>query len=319
VASRPEPEAPGGADAARAARAEPAAGRGFAARLHARVRALDSRVCLGIDPRPSAHPSTHPARHDHDPARTARAVAAHVREVLDATHDLIACVKPQSAFFEAMGIPGLIALAQVLADARDRGIPAVLDAKRGDIGSTAEAYASAYLSDGVFSADALTVNAYLGLDTLEPFLTAAEHGGRGLFVLVKTSNPGSGGLQDVVGDDGRRLHERLADALAARSLDLDHDDAGYGPLGAVVGATYPRDLAAARQRMPRSVLLVPGYGAQGGRAEDVAAAFDHAGLGAVVNASRTLLYPSGGDDVGASRAAARAMRDDLNRALEGRR
>jgi orotidine-5'-phosphate decarboxylase len=310
VASRPEFDGP-------AAGAGSAAD-GFAARLHARVRALDTRVCLGIDPRPSAHPSTHPARHDHDPARTARAVVAHVREVLDATHDLIACVKPQSAFFEALGIPGLIALAQVLADARERGIPTVLDAKRGDIGSTAEAYAAAYLADGVFAADALTVNAYLGLDTLEPFLAAAVRGGRGLFVLVKTSNPGSGELQDVAGADGRALHERLSDALAVRSLDLDRDDAGYGPLGAVVGATYPRDLAAARTRMPRSVLLVPGYGAQGGRADDVAAAFDAAGLGAVVNASRTLLYPTGGDDVSASRTAARDMRDDLNRALEAR-
>jgi orotidine-5'-phosphate decarboxylase len=332
VASRPEPDGP--ADAARPGDGAAAPGggsgpttpspatgageAGFAARLHARVRALDTRVCLGIDPRPSAHPSTHPARHDHDPARTARAVVAHVREVLDATHDLIACVKPQSAFFEALGIPGLIALAQVLADARDRGIPTILDAKRGDIGSTAEAYASAYLADGVFAADALTVNAYLGLDTLEPFLEAASRGGRGLFVLVKTSNPGSGELQDALGDDGRRLHERLADALAARSLELARDAAGYGPLGAVVGATYPRDLGAARARMPRSILLVPGYGAQGGRADDVAAAFDPAGLGAVVNASRTLLYPTGGDDAGASRAAAQEMRDGLNRALEAR-
>jgi orotidine-5'-phosphate decarboxylase len=330
VASRPErggpPDVAGAADGARgpSPRPEPAvtsagdSAAGFAARLHARVRSLDTRVCLGVDPRPSAHPSTHPARHDHDPARTARAVVAHVRAVLDATHDLIACVKPQSAFFEALGIPGLIALAQVLADARDRGIPTILDAKRGDIGSTAEAYASAYLSDGVFAADALTVNAYLGLDTLEPFLAATSRGGRGLFVLVKTSNPGSGELQDVIGDDGRALHERLADALAARSLELGPDAAGYGPLGAVVGATYPRDLAAARARMPQSILLVPGYGAQGGRAADVAAAFDPAGLGAVVNASRTLLYPTGGDDVGASRTAAQDMRDDLNRALEAR-
>jgi orotidine-5'-phosphate decarboxylase len=292
---------------------------GFAARLHARVRALDTRVCLGIDPRPAAHPSTHPARFDHDPARTARAVVAYVRDVLDATHDLIACVKPQSAFFEAMGIPGLIALAQVLADARERGIPTILDAKRGDIGSTAEAYAAAYLADGVFAADALTVNAYPGLDTLEPFVDAAVRGGRGLFVLVKTSNPGSFELQDVADAEGRLLHERLADALAARARDLDADADGYGPVGAVVGATYPRELAAARARLPRAVLLVPGYGAQGGRGVDVAAAFDGDGLGAVVNASRTLLYPTDGDDVGAAaRAAASAMRDDLNVGLDAR-
>lgn len=291
----------------------------FSERLHARVRALDTRVCLGVDPRPAAHPRTHPDRHDGDPARTARAVVAYVRDVLDATHDLIACVKPQSAFFEAMGIPGVIALAQLLADVRERGIPVVLDAKRGDIGSTAEAYAQAYLTDGVFASDALTVNPYLGLDTLEPFLAAAEAGGRGLFVLVKTSNPGSGDLQDVVGADGRRMHERLADALADRSLELESDADGYGLLGAVVGATYPDELRTARARLPRSVLLVPGYGAQGGRADDIVAAFDGAGLGAVVNASRTLLYPTSDDDVAtAARAAATAMRDDLNRALAAR-
>jgi orotidine-5'-phosphate decarboxylase len=325
VASRPDG---GGGPAAGAPRA---AGRdamgdpradvvpGFCARLHARVRALDSRVCLGIDPRPAAHPATHPARFDHDPARTARAVVAYVRDVLDATHDVIACVKPQSAFFEALGIPGLIALAQVLADARERGIPTILDAKRGDVDSTAEAYAAAYLADGVFAADALTVNAYLGLDTLEPFVEAAVRGGRGLFVVVKSSNPGSGELQDVAGDDGRLLHERLADALNARALGLDADEAGYAPLGAVVGATYPRELAAARVRLPRAVLLVPGYGAQGGRGEAVAAAFDGDGLGAVVSASRTLLYATDGDDVGAAaRAAAIAMRDDLNRGLAAR-
>lgn len=291
----------------------------FAARVHARVRALDTRVCLGIDPRPHGHPSTHPATHGGDPAKTALSVVAYVRTVLDATHDRIACAKPQSAFFEALGVPGVIALAQVLADLRERGIPAILDAKRGDIGSTAEAYAAAYLADGVFAADALTVNAYLGLDTLEPFLDAAVAGDRGLFVLVKTSNPGSGDLQDVATDDGRLVHERLADALAARAEQLPADADGYTALGAVVGATYPAELTALRARLPRALLLVPGYGAQGGTGADAAGAFDAAGLGAVVNASRTLLYPTGGEDVAAAaRMAATAMRDDLNRALDAR-
>jgi orotidine-5'-phosphate decarboxylase len=291
----------------------------FAERVHARVRALGTRVCLGIDPRPQSHPSTHPERFAGDPAKTARGVVAYVRTVLDATHDLIACAKPQSAFFEAMGVPGVIALAQVLADLRERGIPAILDAKRGDIGSTAEAYARAYLADGVFAADALTVNPYLGLDTLEPFLDAALAGDRGLFVLVKTSNPGSGDLQDVAGPDGRTVAERLADALTERAEALPPDADGYTALGAVVGATYPAHLAGLRARLPRSLLLVPGYGAQGGRGADVVGAFDAAGLGAVVNASRTLLYPTEGDDVGPeARRAATAMRDDLNRALEAR-
>jgi orotidine-5'-phosphate decarboxylase len=291
----------------------------FSQRLHRRIEALDTRVCLGIDPRPSEHPWTHPDAHAGDPARIARAVAAYARTILDATHDLIACVKPQSAFFEAMGIPGVIALAQVIADAKERGIPVIVDAKRGDIGTTAEAYASAYLGDGVWGGDALTVNAYLGLDTLEPFIASAERSGRGLFVLVKTSNPGSGGLQDLQVHGGGMVHEHLSAALTERAAGLPRDAADYTCLGAVVGATYPEALARARSSMPHSILLVPGYGAQGATAADVALAFDKAGQGAVVNASRSLTYASADDHPGeAARKATIAMRDALNRALERR-
>jgi orotidine-5'-phosphate decarboxylase len=291
----------------------------FAARLHARMRSLGTRVCLGLDPRPEAHERTDPARHGGDPARIGRAVAEHAREVLHACHDVIACVKPQAAFFEALGLPGLIALAQVIADARALGVPVILDAKRGDIGSTAEAYARAYLTDGVFGSDALTVNPWLGLDTLEPFLAAAEAGGRGIFALVKTSNPGSGDLQDLPLAAGGVVHEALAAALHARAERLGVDRDGFTSLGAVVGATYPAALAALRARLPRSLLLVPGYGAQGGSADDVVAAFTAEGMGAVVNASRSLHYATDRDDGGAAaRAAAIAMRDAIERAL-GRR
>ena len=130
-------------------------------------------MCLGIDPRPTQHPSTNPANHDGDPAQVARAVVNYFRAILEETEDLIACVKLQIAFFEGMGVSGHIALAQLLADCRSLGIPTILDAKRGDIGSTAEAYAGAYLADGVFSSDALTVNPYLGFDSLDPFVSSA--------------------------------------------------------------------------------------------------------------------------------------------------
>jgi hypothetical protein len=166
-------------------------------------------------------------------------VVAYVRDVLDATHDLIACAKPQSAFFEALGIPGLIALAQVLADAPRARHPVILDAKRGDIGSTAEAYAAAYLADGVFAADALTVNPYLGLDTLEPFLDAAERGGPRAVRAGQDLEPGQRRPA------GRRRRRRPAPARAAgrragaRARGLPADADGYTPLGAVVGATYP--------------------------------------------------------------------------------
>ncbi len=295
----------------------------FNERLHERMRRLGTRVCLGLDPRPTAHPSTHPDRHQDDPAKTARSVVEYLTRVLDACDDLIACAKPQSAFFEAMGIPGMIAMAQMLAELRARDIPVLLDAKRGDIGSTAEAYAHAYLADGVFSADALTVNPYLGLETLEPFLEAAGQRRRSVFVVLKTSNPGSGDLQDRRLEDGRKLHEALADDLSLRAATLPRDADGYTALGAVVGATYPREVAGLRQRLPHSVLLVPGYGQQGGRGAHAAAAFDLNGLGAVVSSSRGLLYPTEaadeGADVGrASRVAALAMRDDIEEALANR-
>ncbi len=277
-------------------------------------------VCLGLDPRPNAHPLTAGLT---AAGATATAVQRYLTTVLDATHDLLACCKPQSAFFEALGLPGLEALAGVMSHARSLGLPVILDAKRGDIGSTAAAYAKAYLTDGDLAADALTVNPYLGLDTLEPFIAAAEAGGRGLFVLVRTSNPGSADLQELAVEGGGPLYCKLADALTARAASLPRDPHGYTSLGAVAGATHPAATRELRTRLPHSLLLVPGYGAQGGSAADAAVAFDENGWGAVVNASRSLTYPPGAakatslpEVAAAARAAARAMRDDLNRALE---
>ncbi len=290
----------------------------FGARLHARMRAARSAVCLGIDPRPRDHPLTHPDRVDGDPAAVAKGVVALYRSVLEASHERLACVKPQSAFFEALGIPGMIALAQVIADAKALGLPVILDAKRGDIGSTAEAYASAYLADGVWSADALTVSPYLGPETIEPFLEAARTGGRGVYTLVATSNPGAATWQDRLSDDGRTLHEIVADHLQERS----RSSGRYASVGAVVGATRAARLASLRQRMPDVLLLVPGYGAQGGTADDVAAAFDADGLGAIVNASRSLMPASDAGDLRAAAADARtkveAMADAINEALDRR-
>ncbi len=302
-------------------------GEPFAARLAAHAAATGSVVCVGLDPRPGAHPLT--ARHAADPSRAAAAVGDYLIAVLDATHDVVACCKPQAAFFEALGLPGLEALARVLDHARALGLPAILDAKRGDIGSTAEAYARAYLRHGAsagapgraFGADALTVNPYLGLATLEPFVAAAEESGAGLFVLVRTSNPGSGDLQELRLAEGGPLYARLADDLAARAAGLHGDRWGYTSLGVVAGATNPAATRDLRARLPRSLFLVPGYGTQGGSAADAAAAFDERGWGAVVNASRSLTYPGPGAgartfaEVGAAaRAAALAMRADLNAA-----
>ena len=286
----------------------------FSNRLHARIQKVDSRVCLGIDPRPEAHPLTHPNRFKNDPAQVAKAVVYYFQAIIQATEDLVACYKLQSAFFEALGIPGLISMAQLIADIKSRGIPVILDAKRGDIGSTAEAYAQAYLGESVFSADALTVNPYLGIESLAPFLTQAVSEERGLFVLVKTSNLGSADFQDVQTEGGRKLYERVADSLT--DVAKRHLSGQYSPLGAVVGATHPEELGELRQRLPHSIFLVPGYGAQGASAKDIVGAFDKDGLGAVVSSSRALTYITQEDDFSArAKAATEAMRDEINGTL----
>lgn len=294
----------------------------FAQRLHDRVDATGSVVCLGIDPRPERHPSTHPDTHDRDPAKVARAVAAYFRDIVVAAQPHLACVKLQSAFFERLGIPGLIAMAQLLADVRELGLPAVLDAKRGDIGSTAEAYADAYLGDGVFAADALTVQPYLGMDAIEPFVAAAERGQRGVFVLVRTSNPGGADLQDLElahsGTGALSVADRLADLLTERAREMPLDARGYGPVGAVVGGTVPERMHALRARLPHSVLLVPGFGAQGASAADVAGAFDARGYGAVVSASRSLTYLQGDEPAEEAARAAESMKHELRAAIDGR-
>ena len=286
----------------------------FAKRLHKRILEVNSRVCLGIDPRPFAHPSTHPEQFEGDHAQVAKAVVNYFREIIEATQDLVACYKPQSAFFEAMGIPGLVALAQLMADIKSLGIPVILDAKRGDIGSTAEAYAGAYLSNTVFSADALTVNPYLGMDSLEPFIQAAQANERGLFVLVKTSNPGSNDFQNLETLENMYVFDHVAYQLNHVNRALSQGS--YGPVGAVVGATNPEELEHLRDVMPQSILLVPGYGTQGGAAEDVVAAFDEEGLGAVISSSRALSYFDHTDETGnRARAATQQMRDDINEAI----
>lgn len=287
----------------------------FSERLNTRIEKTNSRICLGIDPRPKDHPETHPDNHDNDPAKVAKAVVTYFRNIIQETQDVVACYKPQSAFFEAMGIPGLIALAQIIADVKSLGIPVILDAKRGDMASTAEAYAEAYLGNGVFSSDALTINPYLGMDSLEPFISSAQKNNRGLFILVKTSNPGSADFQDLETREGIYLYDEVAYRLQERSKTLIGKD-GFSPVGVVVGATHPEQLETLRDVLPNSIFLVPGYGNQGATADDVVGAFDEDALGAVVNSSRALTYTTQNSDyTSEARKAALHMRDAINEAL----
>jgi orotidine-5'-phosphate decarboxylase len=249
----------------------------FADRLAAAVRRSGTALCVGLDPRLESLPTSIRDRH----ADPAAAYEAFCLRVLDIVAPLVGVVKPQSAFFEACGPAGLVALRNVLRRATDLELITILDAKRGDIASTATAYAEAAFE--VFAADALTVNPYLGADAVEPFVAAARRSARGLFVLVRTSNPGAGLFQDLV-CAGRPLYQHVADAVAAW-------DAGRRDVGAVVGATHPAELKLLRDRLPGVWFLVPGYGAQGGTAADVRAAFWADGLGAIVNSSRGVTFP----------------------------
>lgn len=268
----------------------------FSSRLAAAVKSTGSVTCVGLDPRKAQLPA--PIR-DSVSADSADAWAAaytqFCTEIIDVVADLVPCVKPQAAFFEQLGPAGMIALGEVIAHARRAGLLVIADGKRNDIGSTATAYADGFLGVGSpWGCDSLTVSPYLGRDSLEPFVDVCTDRDSGIFVLVKTSNPGGGLLQDRM-TDGQTVYQRVAELLT--ELNRDHlDDDGYGPVGAVVGATYPQQLAEMRAAMPHSWILVPGFGAQGGAADDVKAGFDQQGLGAVVNSSRHIIFAHSRDE-----------------------
>jgi orotidine-5'-phosphate decarboxylase len=235
---------------------------------------------------------------------------AFCRGIVDAVADVAAAVKPQSAFFEAHGAEGVRAFWDACAYARDAGLVVIADAKRGDIGSTARAYAEAFRG-----ADAVTVNPYLGTDSVEPFLRVCREAGTGIFCLVKTSNPGSADVQDARLADGRRVWEQVAELVGGWGADLMGGH-GLSSVGAVVGATFPAELAEARRLLPRAPFLVPGIGAQGGTPEDVAAAFTASPASALVSASRSVIYAyrvSGGDWRTAAAAEATRLAHELRR------
>lgn len=299
----------------------------FADKLHQRSRHLKSHLVVGIDPDPlrlygpdSLLVKAYPGRDN------AYLLERFCAMALDAAEETACAIKPQAAFFESMGVPGWQVLKSLMAEARSRDVPVILDAKRGDIGNTAKAYAQAYLgAEAPLRADALTVNPYLGPDTLEHFVQAAVKAEAGLFVLVKTSNPGSGVFQDSALSDGSTLYSKVAQVV--REIGEEWvGQCGYSNVGAVCGATYPKELATLRELMPRSIFLVPGYGAQGGTAEDVMDAFNPDGTGAVVSSSRGIIFayqkqglnPEPQEMSSAVLAAAIAAKEDIERALSAR-
>ncbi|CAM4369859.1 orotidine-5'-phosphate decarboxylase [Deinococcus marmoris] len=265
----------------------------FAQAVTERTRRLNTRLCVGLDPRRDAY-------------RNTAHLKAHTLEVLEACAPYAACIKPQFAFYEALGLKGFSILEEVCAAARTLGLPVLLDAKRGDIGSTAGAYARAWLT-GRHAGAALTVNPFLGFETLTPFVDTAQENGGAVFVLVKTSNPGQADLQ------GSGVSERVAVEVAR--LNAQEPEGEYASVGAVVGATHAADLATFRALMPRALLLLPGLGAQGAAAADLQGAFHTGGTGALASASRGVQYADG-LDVAASVEAAKGFRDELNSVLD---
>jgi orotidine-5'-phosphate decarboxylase len=269
----------------------------FADRLADAVR-RKGPLCVGLDPRWESLPADLWDRHaDNGLTGLAEAFGQFCTRVLELVAPYSGVVKPQAAFFELAGADGMRALGNVLDAAKQLGLVTILDAKRGDIASTATAYADAAFGGAVsnrwtipvWDADSLTVNPYLGRDAVEPFLTAAKKAGRGVFVLVRTSNPGAGLFQDLV-CDGRPVYRHVAAEVAKWNAPT-LGGCGLGDVGAVVGATHPRELAELRAELPDVWFLVPGYGAQGGTAADVKAAYRPDGLGAVVNSSRGVTFP----------------------------
>lgn len=337
----------------------------FADRLQARIDEMNNPTCLGLDPMLSYLPESLLQKYDcRQEEGIYLALSSFCGDLILAVADIVPAIKPQMAYFEQYGLGGLSALQSIINLAKDQGLLVILDGKRNDIGSTAAAYSRAYLSapgpcapkqenrksnnsgqyaqdqtshkpdnSGQYSqeqakaflaADALTVNGYLGSDGIEPFLEQCRAHGKGIFVLCRTSNPSAGDLQDLKLTDGRLVYEAMADLIAAWGEDLT-GASGISSVGAVVGATWPEQAAALRRRMPRSFFLIPGFGAQGGTADDAVAGFDRSGRAGIVNASRSLMLawkkhgPNHDAFAAACRREAIAMRDSLSAALAAHR
>ncbi|MFH0770047.1 MAG: orotidine-5'-phosphate decarboxylase [Candidatus Peregrinibacteria bacterium] len=273
----------------------------FADSLTLRTKST-SPVCVGLDPDIKKLPE--------GISKDANGVLMFSRGIIDAVADVAVCVKPQLAYFEVLGWEGIKVFWEVCAYAKQKDLLVIADGKRNDIGSTCEAYADAYLSKDS-PVDALTVSPYLGSDGVQPFIERCQKNDKGIFILVKTSNPSSGDLQDLpVGDEV--VHEHVAQLVESWGTTCLGPESNLSSIGAVVGATYPEELKYLRTLMPHAVFLIPGYGAQGGTAKDIVSGFIPDGTGAIVNSSRGIIFASKGKDwKEAAGKAAEAMKAEL--------
>lgn len=298
-----------------------------------KIKETNNPTVIGVDTRYDMVPDCVKAKYGTDIKGMCSAMLEYSKALIDATYDIIPAVKLQSAYFEMYGVDGIRVLKTMIDYCKEKGMVVMVDAKRGDIGSTSKGYSNAYLGKnevdgektGIFDTDFLTVNPYMGSDCVMPFVEDCKEYNKGIFVLVKTSNKSSGEIQDLITEDGETIYTKVG-KLVEKWGEECRGEYGYSSVSAVVGATYPKQLKELRELMPHTYFLIPGYGAQGGKAEDIALGFDSNGLGGIVNATRSLMCAyksdlwkdkfSEEDYAKATRAEAIRMRDELNSAIK---
>ena len=261
-----------------------------------KIKIMQNPTVIGLDPRYEMLPKCVKEKYLETLEGVGQAIIEYNKALIDEICDVIPAIKPQIAFYEMYGIPGIQAFKETCEYAKQKGMFVIADIKRGDIGSTAQGYSNAYLEktkigeneQSLYDIDFVTVNPYMGTDCVKPFIEDCKKYNKGLFILVKTSNPSSGELQDVKLESGEEVYTRVAKYVENWGEEL-RGEYNYSSISAVVGATYPEQLKQLRKVAPHTYFLIPGYGAQGGKAEDIALGFDENGLGGIVNASRSLM------------------------------
>lgn len=300
-----------------------------------KIKEYDNPTVIGVDTRYDMVPECVRKKYSTDIEGMCKAMLEYSKALIDATYDIVPAVKLQSAYFEMYGLEGIKLYKEMIDYCKEKGMVVMADVKRGDIGSTSAGYSRAYLGkniindkeETIFDVDFATVNPYMGSDCVMPFVEDCKKYDKGIFVLVKTSNKSSGEIQDVKAEDGEEIYKKVAKLVNKWGEELIGEN-GYSSVSSVVGATYPKQLQELREIMPHSYFLIPGYGAQGGKAEDIALGFDKNGLGGIVNATRSLMCAYKSDlwkdkfteeeYAKATRAEAIRMRDELNNAIKNK-
>ena len=298
-----------------------------------KIKETNNPTVIGLDPRYEMIPECIRSKYEETLEGVAKAIVEFNKALIDEIYDVIPAIKPNVAFYEMYGLEGMKAFEETCKYAKEKGMLVIADIKRGDIGSTAKAYSNAFLGktkigereESIYDVDFVTLNPYLGIDGIKPFIEDCAKYGKGVFIIDKTSNPSSGELQDLKLENGEEVYTKVAKLVEEWGKDL-RGEYGYSSISTVVGATYPKQLEDLRKVAPHTFFLIPGYGAQGGKAEDIALGFDENGIGGIVNSSRGLMcaYKSDlwkdkyteEDFAKATRAEAIRMRDELNEAIK---